>query len=207
LDQGFSCAPSTQLTKFSEYLNLFFELQVKTLIPDCDNFLTMCSNFVSLHTSKVKTLTPISLDKLRFISWDFAVPLKNNYHTFRHGVRLTQGTMRFSITSYANVLDKASMVTTFASIFTHSIEATALYYLFTNAADINDDLNVAGLPPILFFSNHDSVGVNLLYCLLLPSLFAHAYTTIAHMNFLTMLAASYKSPKFIRVDNPHFIKF
>ena len=99
------------------------------------------------------------------------------------------------------------MTTTFASIYVHSIEATSLLHLFTLVADINYAFRQVELPPIFIFSNHDSVGVNILYSFIMPTLFAYCYDILSHANFLSKLAKKDFGHKVIRTVNPNFIKF
>lgn len=168
ITQGFSFVNNADIFAFSQFINLFFQLQMKTLLPECDTFLGICSDSVSSHVSKHKDLTPLSVTDLPFLSWHFSIPLRHNSHKIRQRINFSKlknalfKTFRFSIAAYQNILDRSSMITTFAIIYVHSIEATSLLHLFTLVADINYALRQVGLPPIFIFSNHDSIGVNIL---------------------------------------------
>lgn len=148
-----------------------------------------------------------------FYKWSFCIPQKKKENVLRAKMLLKDSLLgtsvkhRFSIWTFIEEYDREEMGITFPSIFVHGVEATILYTLFALIPEINKLLIEAGLQPIYLFSNHDCLGINIGYSMLLEPLLMLAYNKVSSVNFLAQLKLNLKKNSVLRVSNPSFIRF
>jgi hypothetical protein len=190
--------------KLSEIINQYFHIFEKEYLTDATIFLELIAEFIS---DKLETEEKISIST-KYATWQFA-----RYKVIKERIRL----LKHQLALYTNtdIVDKAKAITSFSSIFIHSIDAYIVYCYQEKILDIIEDLKINKIfLDIGIYTNHDNFGINIEMAVWLKIILAECYNNMNDSEVIAQLTSKSTEKKIkkikkkptIECENPNFVK-
>jgi hypothetical protein len=166
------------IDRLAHIIDRYFQVFENKYLKDSILFLEIVKGYIN-HSCENKLAIYISN---AFVTWVFCT-----YMTKIERVPLIKN---HKLTIYTNtgIIDKNKAITSFASIFTHSIDAHIVFLFESIIKEIELALVKRGIKfNIGTFTNHDNFGIIMEFAIYLSIIIKDQYNTISKLNYIKQL--------------------
>jgi len=177
-ERGISQINLNSVIKLSNIIDRYFVVFETKYLKDGNKFLSIIKGYINHFCNDKK---PIYIHN-SFVSWVFCP-----YKTIMERIRLI---IKHQLSLYTNTgqIDYNKAITSFSSIFIHSIDAHIVFLFRTMVKDIEKDLRKKGIKfNIGVFTNHDNFGIILALAIYLKIILKDNYNSISTLEYIKQL--------------------
>jgi hypothetical protein len=204
-ERGFTSVNQHSIESLSRIIDNYFLVFDAKYLRDGRDFLNIIKGYIT-HSCNVKQ--PIGITN-QYVSWEF-----KPYKTTVDRVWLFKK-HKLSIYTNTDEIDEDKAVTSFSSIFVHSIDAHIVFLFESMISEIKHELANKGIKlSISTFTNHDNFGIILAFAIYLKIILKDNYNSISNFEYLKQLGNPITNEILVQVltkvnlicENDNFIK-